>query len=59
VQRIIDRGIAGGTLRSGVTSADIVIFGAMLAQPRPADPDWDARCRRLLDICLQGLTLSP
>jgi AcrR family transcriptional regulator len=55
LQRIIDRGLADGTLRSGLTPRDIVVFGAMLAQPRPIDPDWDATCRRLLATYLQGL----
>jgi AcrR family transcriptional regulator len=55
LQRIIDRGLADGTLRPGLTPHDIVVFGAMLAQPRPADPEWDATCRRLLTTYLQGL----
>jgi AcrR family transcriptional regulator len=59
LQRIIDRGLAGGTLRAGITPHDIVVFGAMLAQPHPTDPDWDATCRRLLATYLQGLRPSP
>ena len=55
VRRIIDGGVADGTLRSGITPRDIVVFGAMLAQPRPPDPDWDATCRRLLTTYLRGL----
>jgi len=35
LQRIIDRGIADGTLHPDVTPQDIVVFGAMPAQPRP------------------------
>ena len=31
------------------------VFGAMLAQPRPTDPGWNATCRRLLAIYLRGL----
>jgi AcrR family transcriptional regulator len=58
LQRIIDRGVADGTLRPGLTSHDIVVFGAMLAQPRPTDPDWDATCRRLLATYLHGLASS-
>lgn len=58
LQRIIDRGLADGTLRPGLTPQDIVIFGAMLAQPRPTDPDWDAICRRLLATYLHGLASS-
>ena len=59
LQRIIDRGLADGTLRPEITARDIVVFGAMLAQPRPADPDWDATCRRLLATYLHGLRPSP
>jgi len=59
LQRIIDRGVADGTLRPGATPHDIVVFGAMLAQPRPTDPQWDARCRRLLTTYIKGLHLEP
>ena len=55
VRRIIDGGIADATLRPGITAHDIIVFGAMLAQPRPTDPDWDATCRRLLVTYLRGL----
>jgi AcrR family transcriptional regulator len=59
VQRIIDQGRADGTLRPGIKPHDIVVFGAMLAQPRPADPAWDAICRRLLTTYLRGLRPDP
>jgi AcrR family transcriptional regulator len=59
VQRIIDRGVADATLRPGITPRDIVVFGSMLAQPRPTDPDWDATCRRLLTTYLRGLSHAP
>jgi AcrR family transcriptional regulator len=55
VRGIIDRGVADGTLCPGITPHDIIVFGAMLAQPRPADPSWDATCRRLLATYLRGL----
>jgi AcrR family transcriptional regulator len=55
VQRIIDRGRADGTISQDVTPRDVVIFGAMLAQPRQHDPEWDATCRRLLATYLNGL----
>lgn len=55
VQQIIDRGRAEDTIRGDVTPRDIVMFGAMLAQPRRSDPDWDATCRRLLATYLTGL----
>jgi AcrR family transcriptional regulator len=59
VQGIIDRGVTDRTLRPDVTPRDIVAFGAMLAQPRPTDPNWDATCRRLLTTFLRGLQPSP
>lgn len=56
LHRIIDRGIADGTLRPDVTPRDIV-FGAIVAQPRPTDPDWDDTCRRLLATYLRGIAV--
>jgi len=55
VQRIIERGRADGTISQDATPRDVVVFGAMLAQPRQPDPEWDATCRRLLATYLNGL----
>ena len=55
LQRIIGRGVAEGSVRPDITPRDVVIFGALLAQPRSADPSWDATCRRLLDTYLRGI----
>ena len=55
IQQIIDRGRADGTITRDVTPRDIVVFGSMLAQPRPPDQGWDATCRRLLATYLAGL----
>src|SRR5580698_71843 len=55
VQRIIERGRTDGTIRQDVTPRDVVVFGAMLAQPRQSDPGWDATCRRLLATYVNGL----
>jgi AcrR family transcriptional regulator len=55
VQRIIERGHNDATIRQDVAPRDVVVFGAMLAQPRPPDPEWDATCRRLLTTYLHGL----
>jgi hypothetical protein len=41
-----------------VTPRDIVVFGAMLAQPRGPDPGWDMTCRRLLATYLAGLGVA-
>jgi AcrR family transcriptional regulator len=59
IQQIIDRGRADATITRDVTPHDIVVFGAMLAQPRRSDPDWDATCRRLLATYLAGLGSPP
>jgi AcrR family transcriptional regulator len=55
VQRIIERGHADGTISQVATPRDVIVFGAMLAQPRQPDPEWDATCRRLLATYLNGL----
>jgi AcrR family transcriptional regulator len=55
IQQIIDHGRADGTIARDVTAHDIIVFGAMLAQPRQSDPDWDGTCLRLLDTYLAGL----
>jgi len=55
VQRIIERGHADGTISQDVAPRDVVVFGAMLAQPRQPDPEWDATCRRLLATYVNGL----
>jgi AcrR family transcriptional regulator len=55
IQQIIDRGRADGTIARDVTTHDIIVLGAMLAQPQRSDPGWDATCRRLLTTYLAGL----
>jgi AcrR family transcriptional regulator len=59
LERIIERGQADGTISRDVTPRDLVAFGAMLAQPRQSDPEWDATCRRLLATYLNGLRTCP
>ncbi len=58
IRRLIARGHRDGTINRRVTARDIVVFGSMLAQPRPSDAAWDATCRRLLDTYLAGLAQS-
>lgn len=58
LRQIIDRGREDGTIRQDVTPRDIVVFGAMLAQPRGPDPGWDMTCRRLLATYLAGLGVT-
>ncbi len=60
IQAILDQGRADGSLRKDLTPRDIVVFGAMLAQPHriddTRDDSWDDTCRRLLNTYLDGLT---
>ncbi len=55
IQRLIDRGRLDGTITTEVSPRDIVALGAMLAQPRPNGPGWDATCKRILSTYLDGL----
>jgi hypothetical protein len=55
LQRIIERGRTDGTISQDVTPRDVVVFGAMLAQPQQSNPEWDATCRRLLATYVNGL----
>jgi AcrR family transcriptional regulator len=55
IERIIERGRSDGTIAADVSPHDVIVLGATLAQPRPADPAWDATCRRLLATYLAGL----
>ena len=55
LQRIIERGRADGTISQDVTPRDVIVFGAMLGQPRQSDPEWDTTCRRLLATYVNGL----
>jgi AcrR family transcriptional regulator len=57
VQRIIERGRDDTTINPGAAARDVIAFGAMLAQPRQSDPEWDMTCRRLLATYLNGLSL--
>jgi AcrR family transcriptional regulator len=55
LQRLIDRGRLDGTIKTDVSPRDIVAIGAMLAQPTPNGPGWDATCKRILSTYLNGL----
>jgi AcrR family transcriptional regulator len=55
LQRIVDRGRRDGSLRDDVTPGDVIVFGAMLAQPLPATTGWDVIAHRLERIYLDGL----
>ena len=55
LRRILRRGRDDGTVRADLTAADLVVFGAMLAQPLPHVADWDRVARRQARIFLAGL----
>lgn len=52
--RLLARGREDGSIRSGVSPGDVVIFGAMLAQPLSDVPDWDRLARRQKRVFLVG-----
>jgi AcrR family transcriptional regulator len=51
----IAHGNADGTIRSGVTASDIIIFTTFVTQPLPHGPDWAAITARQTTIFLNGI----
>ncbi len=54
LERLLVRGREDGSLRADVTAADIVVFGAMIAQPLA--PGWEPAARRQTALFLRGLS---
>ncbi|WP_329562283.1 TetR/AcrR family transcriptional regulator [Kitasatospora sp. NBC_01266] len=52
---LLQRGRRDGTIRHDVCTADLVVFGALLAQRLPHLTDWRRTARRQVDIYLAGL----
>jgi AcrR family transcriptional regulator len=52
---LLRRGQDDGTIRRDARAADLVIFGALMAQQLPHVPDWNRTAQRLVDIYLAGL----
>lgn len=52
---ILLRGGLDGTIRTDVTAEDVIITGALLAQPLPHVSDWDVVARRQAQIYVSGL----
>ncbi len=52
---LIERGHRDGSIRTDATVSDIVVFGAMLAQPLPNSSDWPRTAARLKRVYLDGL----
>jgi AcrR family transcriptional regulator len=56
--QILARGRREGTIRPGVTANDIILTGAMLAQPLSRVADWDRLARRQARIFIAGLAAT-
>ncbi|SEP15220.1 TetR/AcrR family transcriptional regulator [Amycolatopsis saalfeldensis] len=52
---MLERGRRDGTIRPGVRTADLVVFGALLAQRLPHVEDWETVAHRQADIYVAGL----
>lgn len=50
---LLARGRSDGSIREDITTSDVVLFGAMLAQP--LTPDWDRPARRQQELFLRGI----
>jgi AcrR family transcriptional regulator len=56
IEHVLHRGRQDGSIRPDVTALDIIVFGALLAQPLPHIPDWKLTAGRLAAIHFDGLT---
>jgi AcrR family transcriptional regulator len=55
LEQVLARGRGDRTIRPDATPIDIIIAGAMLAQPLPNTADWDQLARRQARIFVAGL----
>jgi AcrR family transcriptional regulator len=55
LEQVLARGRGEATIRPDVTANDVIITGAMLAQPLPHAADWDLLARRQARIFIAGL----
>jgi AcrR family transcriptional regulator len=58
LERVLARGRRDRTIRADATPIDIIITGAMLAEPLPHAPDWDQLARRQARIFVAGLAAT-
>jgi AcrR family transcriptional regulator len=58
LEQVLARGRRDGTIRADVTAGDIIITGAMLAQPLPHAIDWDELAGRQARIYVAGLATT-
>lgn len=55
IDRVVRRGVDEGSVGSGLTAGDVILFGAMLAQPLPNASEWARVARRQARIYLSGM----
>jgi AcrR family transcriptional regulator len=55
LEQVLARGRRDGSIRADATATDIIITGAMLAQPLAHVSDWDRLARRQAEIYIAGL----
>ena len=58
LEQVLARGRRDRTIRPDATPVDIIITGAMLAQPLPNTADWDQLARRQARIFIAGLAAT-
>jgi AcrR family transcriptional regulator len=58
LEQVLARGRRDRTILADITAGDIIIAGAMLAQPLPHAPDWDQLARRQARIFVAGLSTT-
>lgn len=58
LEQVLARGRHDGTIRQDATPIDIIIAGAMLAQPLPHTADWDQLARRQARIFVAGIAAT-
>ncbi len=59
LEQVLTRGRRDGSIRHDATATDIIITGAMLAQPLAHVADWDQVARRQAEIYIAGLAATP
>jgi AcrR family transcriptional regulator len=59
LEQVLTRGRRDHSIRADATATDIIITGAMLAQPLAQVSDWDRLARRQAEIYVAGLAATP
>jgi AcrR family transcriptional regulator len=58
LEQVLHRGRQDGTIRHEVTALDVIVFGALLAQPLLHVPDWKMMASRQAAIYFDGLAAT-